>query len=159
MRGEVDCFNALKERHLGMCLLEWLTFCSNTVVCKTKYVVKQNVKFAFFFQRAGTWDWFMVTSRKLAIQCWIIYHRPLGFKIGCSVFATRGVGAVGLCWVIAHLPHLMIWKSSSQLLESLKISLSNCVSIQIERVALAAAFAFVIISQSEWVFGFVYFLR
>lgn len=75
----------------------------------------------------------MITSRKLASQCWIIYHRPLGFKIGCSALARRGVGAVDLCWVIARLPHLMIRASSPQLLESLKTGLSTCVSVQVAR--------------------------
>lgn len=47
----------------------------------------------------------MITSKELVSQRWIIYHGPVGFKIGCSAFVGRGEGAISLRGVIAHLPN------------------------------------------------------
>lgn len=71
---------------------------------------------------------------------WVSYHAPRGFKIGCSVFARKEEGVVGLCWVMASLSCFMTWTFSSQLLESLEAFLSTCISVQIGWIALAEAF-------------------
>lgn len=79
-----------------------------TPVCKAKYVLvpEQNVKFSFLFQRAGTSDWCVVTSREAGSQGWMPPRGRLAFGVGCRLSAAREEGAVGRCGRTAHIPHL-----------------------------------------------------
>lgn len=151
VRGEVGYFKRHKKTDTyESAFRRWLTFFSNILVCKTKYIaIEQDVRILLPLPQGS--DLRLVYDyQQLVSQCWIIYHGPLGFKIGCSAFARSGEGAVGLCWVIVYLPHLVIKHPHLACLRALK-----CLFLY--RLLWERALAFVFVIPSWPVLSFLVF--